>query len=181
MAGTDATATGLVSHLAEHGPFSYSCTMRKELFHSRGKWVPCQALFPSGVPAPSLSNVLILHWPHAFTMVHTSVCVQVWADCCGGMKINQVSSEAADVGPSPDGSNLLFEGRNGALGTPLQHLRTGIQQLGGEMGNLCTKKCTFSGYFPTMKKVGLRLKMGQEDLQGYWVPARTPVLHWDLC
>lgn len=105
----DATITGLVSHLPGHEPFIYSCTMSQELFHSTGKWVLCQALFPSGVPAPSLSNGLILHWPHPFITLHTSVCVQVWADCFGGMKINQVSSEASDVGPSPDAGNLLLK------------------------------------------------------------------------
>lgn len=39
----DATITGLLSHLAGHGPFIYSCTMRLELFHATGKWVPCLA------------------------------------------------------------------------------------------------------------------------------------------
>lgn len=43
MTGMDATITGLVSHLAGRGPFIYSCTMRQELFHSTGKWVPYQA------------------------------------------------------------------------------------------------------------------------------------------
>lgn len=66
-------------------------------------------LFPSGVPAPSLSNVLILHWTHAFITLHTSVCVQVQVGCFCGMKINQVSSKACDVGPSPDGSNLFLK------------------------------------------------------------------------
>lgn len=72
-------------------------------------------LFHSAVPAPSPSNVLILHWPHAFVTLHTNVCVQVYfhptktISCFCGMKINEVSSKASDLGPSPDGSILLFK------------------------------------------------------------------------
>lgn len=122
--------SGKLSKEGKHQQVPNQCGIQIKLAHDRDgchndrssftpgwAWAPHLFLhneaeaFPlySGVPAPSLSSVLTLHWPHAFIMLHTSVCVQVWADCFCGMKINQVSSKASDVGPSPDASDLLLK------------------------------------------------------------------------
>lgn len=73
---------------------------------------PARLLVPQRSPGPITKRglVLILRWPCAFIMLHTGVCVQVWDDYFCGMKINQVSSRASDVGLSSDASDLLLNG-----------------------------------------------------------------------